>query len=520
MRRPATVLLVLVILLGTCVPPATATPDAPSTLAPSATDDDTRAVRPDPASDEIGWENGYWHDDPIDVDQSDGLSEAETEAFVARAMARVEYVREQEFTEAVPVEVIPRSEYRQRSNESSSNASFGAWNNQVWEALFLVGEDTDVQQQLGSAYGSSVTGFYSPADDEIKIITDSPDEPTIDNATLVHELVHALQDQTRGFNGTAAVRDTQDGQLAADGVVEGEANYVERRYSERCGGEWDCVATPRSGGGDQSDPPHLGILLTLLHPYSDGPVYVDWLRQQGGWAAVDEAFADPPVSTEQIIHTTDEQPTPIDFTDRARNGWETFPAQGQNGSDTVGEASMYVMFWYQARFSEADTVPVRSVARTDGPLDLYNYDADPSAGWANDRVFPYRKANGSTTDYGYVWVTEWDSERDARQFQQAYRAILDANDAERRGDGRYVVPAGEFADAFRVTRAGTRVTVVNGPTMSAVDDIRPPGSAPTTTDGSDDVPELGDLSDVSAPGFGLGTALAALLAVGFFLRRR
>ncbi|MDI2604382.1 hypothetical protein, partial [Listeria monocytogenes] len=92
-----------------------------------------------------------------------------------------EYVCEQEFAESVPVEVIARSEYRQQTNDSSSNESFGAWNNQVWEALFLVGEETDVQQKLGSAYGSSVTGFYSPSDDQIKIITDSPDRPTIDN---------------------------------------------------------------------------------------------------------------------------------------------------------------------------------------------------------------------------------------------------------------------------------------------------------------------------------------------------
>ncbi|MFB6123316.1 MAG: Hvo_1808 family surface protein [Haloferacaceae archaeon] len=535
MRRPTTAGLVVLLLLGTCVPPvaagvgesmAAARADAEADGETRAvrqdptTDGETRAVRQDPPTDEIGWENGYWHDDPVDVDQSDGLSDAETEAYVARAMARVEYVRNQEFTQSVPVDVIARSEYRQGTSDDSSNASFGAWNNQVWEALFLVGEDADVQQKLGSTYGSSVSGFYSPSDDRIKIITDSPDEPTIDNATLVHELVHALQDQTRGFNGTAAVRETQDGSLAADAVVEGEANYVERRYTQRCGGEWTCVATPRGGSGDQSDPPHLGILLTLLHPYSDGPVYVDWLRERGGWDAVNDAFDDPPVSTEQVIHTTDERPVPVDFDDRARNGWKRFPKQGQNGSDTVGEASMYVMFWYQARVSNADAVSVGSISRTDGPLDLYNYDAEPSAGWANDRVFPYRKANGSTTDYGYVWVTEWDTERDARQFQQAYRAVLNANDAEQRGDGRYVVPSGAFADAFRVTRTGTRVTVVNGPTLAAVADIRPPGSDGEAGDGGTNAGSDGGASGVSAPGFGPLVALAALLAAAGLLSRR
>ena len=34
----------------------------------------TAAAQPDdPESDVLGWENGYWHNETIDVDQSDGL---------------------------------------------------------------------------------------------------------------------------------------------------------------------------------------------------------------------------------------------------------------------------------------------------------------------------------------------------------------------------------------------------------------------------------------------------------------
>ena len=37
--------------------------------------------------DTIGWENGYWYDDPVDVTTSDGLNESELEAVTARQMA-------------------------------------------------------------------------------------------------------------------------------------------------------------------------------------------------------------------------------------------------------------------------------------------------------------------------------------------------------------------------------------------------------------------------------------------------
>ena len=433
----------------------------------------------DPDSDVLGWEDGYWYNESVSVDQSDGLSDEELRAYVARAMARVEYIRGAEFREPVPVSVLSREEYRNRSGGSSGSgeqSDYQRWNDQVWEALFVTGESQDSGTAISDTRSAAVAGFYAPRDDEIKVITDTPESPTIDNATLVHELVHALQDQQYDLSKPKYGGDTQDEQLAVDGLVEGDANYVERRYAQRCGAAWDCVATPESaggGGGGGGGGPNLGILLTIFQPYSDGPVYISDLVDRGGWATVDEEFETPPASTEQLIHRTDEEPVPIEYRDRARNGWETFPDQGVEGADTVGEASMYVMFWYQARTTGADTIDPRSLSDTEGPYDTYNYDAEPSAGWGNDRLYPYQQDSGSNAEYGYVWVTEWDSEADAREFRRAYRAILDAQDAEQRAENTYVITDGEFEDAFRVTRSGTRVTIVNGPTADDLGDIRP-----------------------------------------------
>jgi len=501
----------------------------------AAVDEDRVAPQyADPDSDTIGWEGGYWHDEPIDIDQSDGLSDRELDAYVSRAMARVEYIRQAEFESDVPVDVISREEFQsQRNRNATPNASYDAWNDQVWEALFVIGEDREANEALRSATGQTTAGFYVPADDQIRIVTDSPDSPTIDNATLVHELTHALQDQQGDLGEQITSTETQDAGLATDGVVEGEANYIETRYTQRCGAEWQCVETPSDGPSGTQEPPNLGILLTLLQPYSDGPVYVDWLRQQGGWAAVNDAFENPPESTEQVIHMTDEEPIPIEYEDRARNGWETFPDQGEAGSDTVGEASMYVMFWYQARTAGARTINPRSVVQTTSPLDMYNYDAQPSAGWGNDRVFPYYKGSVSDGQYGYVWVTEWDTERDAAQFHNAYRAILDAHDAQSQGDNTYVIPSGEYADAFRIDREGTRVTIVNAPTAEQLSEIRPQvagddgggdadagdsgesdgdSAGTTAAAGGDGDGEDGGSTGLEAPGFGPLTAVLALIA--------
>ena len=504
MRGLARVLLVALVVVSV------APPVAPVNPVGTAAAQETRA---DPANDTVGWEDGYWHDDPINVDQSDGLSDAELNRYVARAKARVEYIRQTEFEADVPVSVIDRETYRNRtSGGGNTSDAYAAWNNQVWEALFIVGEDTDVQDELGSTYGSSVAGFYSPRDDEIKIITDDPDAPTIDNATLIHELTHALQDQRFNLSHSRYGGETQDAQLASDGVVEGEANYIEARYRQRCGsGEWECVSTPpRSGGGSSGDGPNLGILLTILQPYSDGPVYIAEQYDEGGWAAVDEAMRNPPTTTEQTIHVTDEEPSPVRFTDRAENGWRTFPNQGVDGADVAGEASMFVMFWDQARTADARTVDPSVIGRTDGQFDQYNYDAPPSDGWDGDRIVPYRKDG----EYGYVWVTQWDTEQDAREFREAYFAILRAHDARTTEEGIRVVDDGPYADAFLVSQDGTRIVVVNGPTPDDVRDIRP-GLDAAESDG-------GGISGVTAPGFGVGAALVALatLASALLVGRR
>ncbi|MFB6171260.1 MAG: Hvo_1808 family surface protein [Haloarculaceae archaeon] len=409
----------------------------------------------DPFGDPIGWEGGYWYNDPIHVTPGDGYNQSERAAVVSRTMARVERIRDLEFRESVPVEVVSRAEYRNQSGGPSApaeNDTYRAWNDQVWEALFLVGEDRHFADVYGDLLGASVQGYYSPSEDAIVIVSDS-DTPTIDRQTLSHELVHALQDQHFSFGPDAP---TQDQQLAHQGLTEGDANYVMQRYEQRCQNRWDCIPLPpaEGGGGGGRDFP-LGVFVTIYQPYASGPSFVGALRDRGGWDAVDAAYGRFPVSTEQVIHPQtypDERPVSVTVPDRSRNGWTRFDVDP--AADTVGEASIYAM--------------MQANGQTPGH-DTYDYDHPISAGWAGDAVYPYR--NGDR--YGYVWRTAWDTESDAREFLDAYRGVLRAHGATRDGDV-YVIPDSDpFGDAFRVTRSGTTVTVVNAPTRDALDDVHP-----------------------------------------------
>lgn len=408
--------------------------------------------REDPDEDRLGWEDGYWYDDPVDVTLDDGLNESERRRVVARTMARVERLRGQEFQSRVPVEVVSRETYRKRRGDRATDpdSEFNRWNDQVWEAIFIVGEDDSVAETLDSVFGSSVQGYYSPSREEIVIVSGS-ETPTIDRATLSHELVHALQDQQFGLDRSP---ETQDAQLAEDGLVEGDANFVERAYEERCrSGEWRCLDRPESGGGG-GGPFNQGLFTTVFAPYVTGPDFVGELKDRGGWAAVNDAYDRYPASTEQVIHPDrypDDTPVRVTVADRSAADWERFDVDPE--ADTVGEASVYAMFWANDQL---------------GDHDRYDYVHPYSAGWDGDSVVPYR----SDGEYGYVWRSEWDSPAEAREFADAYRDLLRSRDADARGDGVFVIPDSDpYDDAFRVSRSGTTVTVVNAPTAAQLDDV-------------------------------------------------
>jgi hypothetical protein len=410
--------------------------------------------REDPDGDPIGWEDGYWYDDALDVTTEDGLNETERRHVAARTMARVEKIRGLEFQSRVPIEVISRDEYRQQRGDSASDPSsdFNRWNDQVWEAIFIVDEDNNVSTTLDSVFGSSVQGYYSPGKDEIVLVSNT-ETPTVDRATLSHELVHALQDQQFGLGRSP---ETQDAQLAEDGLVEGDANFVEEAYERRCGREWNCLERPdRSGGGGGDGPFNRGLFTTIFAPYAAGPGFVGELKERGGWEAVNDAYEQYPSSTEQVIHPDrypDDKPVRITLNDRSADNWARFDVDPEY--DTVGEASVYAMFWANDRL---------------GDHAQYEYAHPFSTGWDGDKVVPYENEAG---EYGYVWRSEWDSAAEAREFLDAYRGLLRSHEATARDGGVFVIPESDpYADAFRVSRSGNTVTIVNAPTVDQLDGV-------------------------------------------------
>lgn len=404
----------------------------------------------DPRADQLGWENGVWYNESLAINASDGLNASEQEAFVARTMARVERLRGLEFRATVPVEVITREEYRERISPDTGPQATHDSRNLMWEALLVIGEGTNATREFQTLYGRAVVGYYSPSRDRIVIVSDAP-QPSIRRSTLAHELVHALQDQHFG----RTTRHTLDGRLAAQGLTEGDPQYVEKLYERKCEADWDCVANPpaRSPPGE---PINRGLFAVLFQPYANGPAFIEHLRATGGWAAVNAAYQQPPTSTEQVIHPSLYPTEPVvDVTvpDRSSGAWSRVPG----GSDRLGEVGLFTLLWYQGY-----------VDRGSRTMTAANYSSQPTAGWAGDEFVPYR--NGSAL--GYVWEIRFDSAADARDFVSAYTTTLKLSlGARRLSDSVFRVSTGPFADAFRVSQTGRTVRIVNAPTVEALEAV-------------------------------------------------
>jgi hypothetical protein len=449
-----------------------------------------QVIKPDdPDSDVLGWEAGYWYNETIDVNPEDGLNETELDTVVARSMARVERVRQLEFEEQVPVEIQTREEFRSSRNDRSMPENRRVFDNVKYESLFMINESTDSIAVQNSNSGSSVGGFYSPSEERIVVISENVSTPQLDEITLSQELFHALQDQKFGLSEYN--QSTRELHNAKDGVIEGDGNYVDHLYSQRCQNEWNGDCLTDSGSGSSSGLANIGPYLIKFQPYSDGPAFVEGVHQRGGWEAVNDLYEDPPASTEQVIHPDKygaDQPTDFSIEDRPSDGWERLEVEGRPNYGSVGEAGVFSMFMYPYYPSQGGTqiVPARDFFNMkEGSdqvreFDPLNYNSSYSDGWDGDRLAVYTNDAAAENETGYVWKSVWDSEEDASEFVEGYTKLLQYNGAEK-VDGHentWKIPATkEFNDAFYVQQQGDTVVIVNAPSVEELSNVRQ-GAAP------------------------------------------
>lgn len=150
-----------------------------------------------------------------------------------------------------------------------------------------------------AASAADVDGFYDDATGRL-VVRGTAWTPSMEY-TLVHELTHALQDQTFELSRLEASARTDDETiLTIRALVEGDAERVADDYYDQQTTAWQDAVDADQGSGSASSTPIVDVYEGV--PYIFGETFVDGLVAAGGNDAVDAAFRKPPTTSAQIVH--------------------------------------------------------------------------------------------------------------------------------------------------------------------------------------------------------------------------
>ena len=310
----------------------------------------------------------------------------------------------------------------------------------VLKLLQLIPDDVDLTATLDKLLAGGVLGFYDDEAKELFVGGDpGADLDVATKSTMVHELNHALTDQHFDFgerNRFLTDQEREEESFALAALVEGDAELVRILWAEEhLTSDEQLEAELGGGAGDPSvyfDTPDY-ILESLFFPYLNGLDFVSAVHDEGGFAAVDAAYRQPPASSEEILHP--DRYVPGKSWDRPSVP-DLAAATGCTAVDssTIGEFDMSQILDQHLAASEART---------------------GAAGWNGDF---YRLVRCGTA-VGMVDRWRADTPADLPELADAlgrWAAEWSGSDRAPDGDGRFSGPDG----SGRIIRSADRVDLV------------------------------------------------------------
>lgn len=356
---------------------------------------------------------------------------AELQARADVVAAKVARIRDLSLEKVVPAAPQGKDELHEifQAEIDEEWETSGAGMERSMKAFGLIPAGLDLKPFLGEFLRESVGGYYDPEQERFFVIRDDDEvsddlEEAADEGeefVLAHELTHAIDDQHFGLDLIREERDFDDDEaLAFSALVEGSAMEGGAEYMLDRGGVPISSAGPfispligLFSGLDAAkvdeftteiDEDELDVLTdappiikhSMIFPYFQGWAFTNRLRSEFGWAAVDGAYADPPESTEQILHPEryfDRRDRPVRVTlPPPPNGWTAVTDQ------TLGMFSLRILLGTQ----------------------LDEEAIDVADAWDGDRYVLWETPGGDALGF----VSVWDYEGGASDFEKTYRALL------------------------------------------------------------------------------------------------
>jgi hypothetical protein len=274
--------------------------------------------------------------------------------------------------------------------------------------LGLLDGEVDLRDLLLSVYTEQVAGFYDPDSTALFVMDDMPADML--ETVLVHELVHAVQDQTADLDSLTAKTRGNDRQAAAQAAIEGHATLVMLDYmSEQLQGEpldfsslpdFSQAIRPALEGMRAQYPALAGapaiIRESLFFPYLEGASFVAalWQQKQGRPPPFGDLL---PQSSEQIMDPGKDFGPEPDPPSEVRMALD--PELEVLYENTLGQMELGIVLDTHLG-SEGDSL---------------------AEGWDGDRYLLLRNPSGED---GLLWASVWDSMEARDRFATGFGPAL------------------------------------------------------------------------------------------------
>ncbi len=230
--------------------------------------------------------------------------------------------------------------------------------------------------------------------------------PDASALTAVIALTHALQEQHFQWQERVRGLTLEDRKLAFRAVAEGDAMRVALSFlkANQSPATWAdqvqaigrlMVELARAGSS-------LPVMLRekLIFPYREGSQFVQWAYAAKGWEGVNGLFADPPVSSAQILHPEKyylrrEAPLQITPFGLFRQAKEESVIE-----QTLGEYLVQVLLASSHSRQEAALI---------------------ASGWTGDYLSAYPDGTHLIT----IWLSAWNDEVGAQKFYRALQTVFE-----------------------------------------------------------------------------------------------
>lgn len=180
----------------------------------------------------------------------------------------------------------------------------------LYEALGLLEPGTDLETLYLDLLAEQVAGYYDLDTRELVVPMRAGGFAALERSTIVHELTHALTDQHFGIAELSSQLDDEqryDEGAALLALIEGDAMVTQVMHLQTLPLDDQRAMLEESLALDTPalDAAPQFLADSLVFPYVEGPPFVQRLMELDGREGVDAAYADPPVSTEQILSPQD-----------------------------------------------------------------------------------------------------------------------------------------------------------------------------------------------------------------------